>query len=53
MTKSNLMIISKHYAQLHTVTLTPVKFQRNWSLTVGGDSHARQIVSILFGIKHD
>ena len=39
--KTNLRIISKQYAHLQTMNLTPVKFQRNRSKTVGGVAYTR------------
>ena len=34
----------KPHAHLQTMTLTPVKFQRNWSKTVGGDLYTRYLI---------
>ena len=39
------------YAHFQTMILTPVKFQRNRSKTVGGVANTRYLVSIHFGQK--
>ena len=43
------MIISKQYAHLQTMPLTPAKFQKNWHRTVVGVAYIRYLVSIHFG----
>ena len=52
-TKNDLRIISKHYAHLQTMTLTPVKFQENWHNTLGEVACTRYLASIHFGQKND
>ena len=43
-TKDNLRIMSKQYAHLQTMTLTPVKFQSNQSKPVGGVPYTRYLL---------
>ena len=50
--KNNLRITSKPHAYLHKLmTKTPVKFERNWHITVGGVAHTRYPLSIHFDSK--
>ena len=42
----NVMIISKPYAHLQTITKTSVKFQKNWHKTEEVVEHTRYLLSI-------
>ena len=44
--KKNLRIMSKQYAHLHTMAKTSVKFQNDWSKTVGGVALTRHPLTI-------
>ena len=46
--KINLRIISKPHAHLQSMMKTSVKFQKNWTKTVGGVAHTRYPLSIHF-----
>ena len=48
---NNLRIISKPHAYVQTMSKTPVKFQKNWYKTVGGDAHTRYPLFIHFDSK--
>ena len=44
MIKNNFRILKKQYAYLQTILKTPVKFQKDWTKTVGGVADTRMVV---------
>ena len=48
-----MMIISKQYAHLQIIALTPVQLKRNRHKTLGGFTYTRNLVSIHFCCKID
>ena len=46
--KNNFRILKKQYAYLQSILKAPVKFQKDWSKTVGGVVGRRYILPIHF-----
>ena len=49
MIKNNFRILKKQYAYLQTILKAPVKFEKDWSKTVGGVAGRRMVGALKDG----
>ena len=47
--KNNFRILKKQYAYLQTILKAPVKFEKDWSKTVGGVAGIRMVGALMDG----
>ena len=49
MIKNNFRILKKQYAYLQTIIKAPVKFEKDWPITVGGVAGRRMVGALTDG----